>query len=83
MARFDGIINFTKSIAAMLRSVGSNTSRISQAVALFHQSTVWSAFQTLKLNSSNSTEVKAALQPFRFLSLLLKGIIAPMHSREL
>lgn len=83
LAKFDGVINLTKSIAAILRSVGSNASRISQAVALFHQSTVWSAFQALKLNPTSSAEEKQALQPFRFLSLLLKGIVAPMHSREL
>ncbi|KAI0239346.1 cohesin complex subunit [Massospora cicadina] len=79
----DCAANLAKLMALTLRNVGGDAVRISKALALFHQATVWTAIQNIKVDPSNLTEVKAAMLTFRTLGLLLKGLLVPPHARDL
>ncbi|KAJ9056100.1 cohesin complex subunit [Entomophthora muscae] len=79
----DNAANLAKLVASSLRTVGGNIARISKAIALFHQTTVWTAIQNIKIDPSNKTEEKVSMQSFRILCLLLKGLIVPLHARDL
>lgn len=79
----DCAVNLAKLVSLTLRNVGGNTVRISKALALYHQATVWTAIQSIKVDPNNKTEVKASMHTFRILCLLLKGLLVPLHARDL